>query len=509
MTQQNGGGVALFDFDADGQLDVFLVNGSHFELPAESANATNRLYRGGADWQFSDITVAADLEAFGHGMGCTVGDYDSDGFPDLYVACYGRNRLWQNAGDGTFEEVTDFAGVGDELWGTSPAFADLDGDGLLDLYVVNYVHWSPEEPPCMSRHDPPMRLSCSTLERIGQSDVLYKNLGDGRFEEVGKAAGIAIEEVGKGMALTIADLDEDGRLDVYVANDTTPNYFFRNLGSMRFEEVGVAKGVAISENGDVGAGMGVACADYDRDGHFDLSVTNFRHQINDVFRNLGAAGFVATNTELGLDYLSTLPLGFGIVMRDFNLDGWPDLFVANGHIWDLSPAGQGDDYEMLPQLFLNEHGVRFREITDDVGEYFRSRHLGRAAAFGDLDNDGDFDLVVAHMDEPVALLRNDALPEGRVLRLRLIGTQMARQPLGARVEVRIGDEWSIAHIPSGESFQASHDERVILAVGDNARAATVRVWWPGGEKEEWKNVATGELVYLIEGQGRMALPHTQ
>jgi len=252
MTEQNGGGVALFDYDGDNRLDVFLVNGSHFDRPAELENATSRLFRAVDTLRYEDVTLSAGLEAFGFGMGCAAGDYDNDGFTDLFVCYYGPNRLWHNNGDGTFTDVTSEAGVGDSRWASSAAFADLDRDGHLDLYVVNYVVYRGDDPPCYTEHDPPVRIICGPMGRPGESDLLYRNLGDGRFQDVSQQAGIALGERGKGLGVQIVDLDEDGFLDVYVANDTTENFFFRNLGQMRFEEVGLVRGAAYSEDGEPG-----------------------------------------------------------------------------------------------------------------------------------------------------------------------------------------------------------------------------------------------------------------
>lgn len=503
MTEQNGGGVAMLDFDRDGQLDLFFANGSNFRQPAAGLSQSNRLYRSTGEFRYEDVTDTAGMLAHGFGMGVTAGDYDNDGFVDQFVACYGRDRLWHNNGDGTFTEVTDSAGVGCELWGTSAAMADLDGDGLLDLFVVNYVDWSPTEPPCHPADHPEINNVCSPMERSGQPNVLYRNRGDGRFEEIGSAAGVSRKD-GKGLALAIADFDADRRLDIYVINDTTPKFLFRNLGEMRFEEVAVPWGVAISSNGTVGSGMGVGCADFDHNGRFDLCVTNFRNQVNDVYANMEYGGFEAVNTRLGIDSYSRSPLGFGIVLADFDLDTWPDMFVANGHIWDLTSIGAEYEYQMHPQLLWNHQGRQFSDVSATTGTYFTQRWLGRSVAYGDLDNDGDADLVVTHLGNPPAILRNDCVRSQESVRIEVIGTRSARQPLGATVTLVTRQQQRIVQVPAGGSFQASLDSRILGVTSATEPLEEVHVQWPEGQTEVWKRIhadRNGDL-RLIEGTGQ-------
>lgn len=500
MTEQNGGGVALADFDYDGRLDVFLVNGSHFHRPADNRTDSSRLYRAGSvAFHFDDVTEHTGLEAVGFGMGCAAADYNNDGFTDIFVAYYGRNQLWRNNGDGTFEVVTQESLLEGDAWSTSAAFADFDADGDLDLYVVNYVEWSANDPPCYFPHLTPVQISCSPMSREGQADQLFRNRGDGTFEEIGESAGIAIPVHGKGLGVSVADFNGDGSLDIYVANDTTPNFLFRNQGEMTFRDVAVIEGVALSEDGSPGAGMGIATGDYNHDGTLDIFVTNFKDQVHDAFANLGSNGFVATNSQLGLDSLTRSKLSFGIVLADFDLDHSLDLFVANGHIWELTSVDPSFAYAMSPSVYHNDSGERFRDVSQSSGEYFSSNWVGRSVAAGDLDNDGDTDLVVTHLQEPPAILNNTSIRRGDSATLRLIGTNAARQPLGIQVDVSTGERSVVTQIPSGGSFQASHDQRIVVAVGAADVLSEVTVHWSPDDIETWKALPVDGEIILVQG----------
>ncbi|MCA9114323.1 MAG: VCBS repeat-containing protein [Planctomycetaceae bacterium] len=506
MTEQNGGGVGLFDFDCDGRLDLFLANGDHFDRPASEAGATQQLYRAEADAgqssQFTDVTLAAGLESFGYGMGVAAGDCNNDGFPDLYVCRYGANQLWLNNGDGTFSEVTEQAATGDERWAASAAFADLDDDGDLDLYVTNYVDYSPEDPPCYRSHQSHrVRISCGPIGRTGQADVLYENLGDGRFADVSSEAGVAIPVTGKGLAVQIVDLDQDGLLDIYVANDTTANFLFRNSGGLRFEEVARLSGAAVGADGQPQSSMGIACADYDNNGQLDLYVTNFSGAVNDLYSRVEQGVFLTENNTAGLDTTARPMLAFGTVFADFDLDRRPDLFVANGHIWDLRIFQAGHLYQMPAQLFRNRDGQRFEDVSAAGGEYFQKTWLGRSVAVGDLDNDGDADLVISHELAPAEILRNETPPVHAGVRLRLIGTKSARQALGRKVTWTSGEEQYTQIVMAGGSFQSTSDERLLLATGGFERIDQIRVSWAPGRTEVWNQVPVTAEIVLIEGSG--------
>lgn len=501
MTEQNGGGTALFDFDQDGWSDLFFVNGSHFDRPASEVGATHHLYRNRGDTdlpRFDDVTTVCGLDVSGFGMGTTVGDFDNDGFADLFVCYFGSVQLWRNHGDGTFEDVTSAARIHDDSWSASAAFADLDDDGDLDLYVTNYVVYSPKDGPCYSAHHPPVKISCGPIGRTAQPDQLWENLGNGTFNNASKQSGIHAVDPGKGLALEIVDLDGDGRLDVFVANDTSDNFLFHNMGELRFEDIGRVSGVAVGENGKPASSMGIACADFDGNGRFDLFVTNFENATNNFYDNLFETTFLNRTAAAGLDAPSRPMLAFGTVASDFDLDGYPDLFVANGHIWDLGPKW-GHLYEMPPQLFRNLGGRRFADVSVRAGNYFEKRWLGRAAATADLDRDGDTDLVISHELQSAAVLLNDSSRQGHSTLLRVIGTTAAREPRGIRVTYRIGTQTYATHIPSGGSFASVHDPRLILSCGSAGKINELTVHWRAGSSQTWHDLPIDMEVTLVEG----------
>ena len=505
MTEQNGGGVAIFDFDGDGWLDLFFSNGDHIDRPASGIESSHHLYRNHASrngfLKFENVATSAGVAQTGFGMGVAAGDHDNDGFTDMLVCYYGKVQLWRNNGDGTFDDVTSQAGIVESVWATSAAFADLDDDGDLDLYITNYVDYSFNDPPCFLETTRKIPISCSPMERQAVADRLWENLGDGLFCDSSKKAGILDVRAGKGLAVEIVDLNNDGRLDIYVANDTTENFLFVNDGALKFSEVANLRGVAVGPKGTSESSMGIGCADFDHNGRFDLFVTNFENAINDLYLNVTETGFLHASTTYGLDLPSRPMLAFGVVAEDFDLDSWPDLFVANGHIWDLTAAEDRHEYEMKPQVFRNERGEKFRDASRSAGNYFVQKWLGRSAADGDLDNDGMTDIVISHQRKPAAVLRNTSDRLGRSVTLRLIGRRAAREPLGVQVVAQLDGERLRHKIKSGGSFQSSSASQTIIATGDHEAPLTIDVVWSRGNIERWTHLTTSGPITLIESTG--------
>ena len=495
LPETMSGGVGLLDYDGDGCLDVYFVQGGTFP-PTAHRPSGDRLYRNLGNGAFEDVTHASKLDEVrgGYGHGVTVADYDNDGHPDLFVTRWRGYALYRNRGDGTFEDLTERAGLGgDRDWPTSAAFADLDDDGDLDLYVAHYLAWDSDQPTvCRSPSDGRV-IACEPLKFAACPDHLYRNDG-GRFVDVTHEAGIDDRD-GRGLAVVAADLNEDGKLDLFVANDGTANSLFLNRGGLRFEEAGHESGVAAAGGGGYRAGMGVALGDLNGDGHSDLVVTNYYGESSTFYQNLGGGQFTDRTSAFGLASPSRYRLGFGIAFLDADADGRLDLLTVNGH---LSDEGGRTPYAMPAQLFLTDSRGRLVDIGAAAGPPFLVPRVGRGLAIGDLDNDGRLDAVIVDNRGPAAYLHNEG-PAARSIAIRLQGTTSNRDATGARVTVEVGGRRQVVERFGGGSYQSSGDPRLHFGLGIADRAERVEVRWPSGRVEMFRNLAADSDYLLREG----------
>ena len=498
VTASGGGG--LLDFDNDGWLDVYLVQGGTFPPAAKSSSlaAGDRLYRNHRDGTFEDVTVRSGLDARarGYGHGVTVGDIDNDGWADLFVTRWRRYALYRNTGNGTFEDVTEKAGLGgDRDWPTSAALADLDGDGDLDLYVCHYFKWNDDETRSCVDPKNPGSYRCLPLDFEALPDHVFRNDG-GRFIDVTREAGI-VDSDGRGLGVVAADVDQDGRIDLFVANDMTANYLFRNIGVFRFEEIALSAGVAGNASGTFQAGMGVACGDLDSDGRLDLAVTNFYNESTTFFQNLGQGFFADQTAAIGLAVPSRYVLGFGVSFLDANNDGWPDLITANGHVHDGRPQFP---WRMPVQLYLGNGSGHLVDASAQSGAPFDVLRMGRGLACGDLDNDGRVDAVVISQNEPVAFLHNlTDLKRGHFITFLLEGTTSNRDAVGATVSLKCGGRMQVAPRLGGGSYQSAGDPRMHFGLGESQTVDSVDVRWPSGQVDRYSKLAADTGYRLREG----------
>jgi tetratricopeptide (TPR) repeat protein len=494
IAETMGGGVALLDFDDDGWLDIYFVNGCALPVDRQSPPRPNKLYRNRGDGTFADVTERAGVGGRGYGMGCTVGDFDNDGHDDLFVTGLNQTVLYRNRGDGTFEDVTARAGVSSSRWTTAAGFGDLDADGDVDLMVVTYVEADLAAGlECRDKFG--KLIHCNPDRFPAQLDQLFRNNGDGTFTDVSRQAGIEVPE-GRGLGLAIADLDGDGRLDIFVANDGTANFLFRNRGGLQFEEVALNAGVAYDAAGEPTGSMGVVAEDLNSDGRIDLFHTNFINQSSSLRWNLGGGLFTDGTLAANLAAPSRSQTGFGTVALDVDNDGTLDLFVANGHTddqpWYNTPMAEN------AQLFLGRERGRFDLAGPEVSSYFSRPVVGRGVAAGDLDNDGRVDLVVVHRDAAAAVLHNGTRG-GHWLGLRLRGTQSGCSPVGARVICQAGGRSRVRWLTSGTSYLSSSDPRLWFGLGSAPKAEHLEVRWPSGTIQTWSDVAADRILDLREG----------
>jgi enediyne biosynthesis protein E4 len=505
----NGSGAAVFDYDNDGKLDVYFATATLLPLGTAKKGA-NRLFKNLGGNKFQDRTESAGLGFAGFCHGIVVGDIDNDGDPDVFLCNYGANVLFLNNGDGTFRDISKSAGIDRPNWSSGGALLDYDNDGDLDIYVANYGIWTlPEDDKFCGQLEPKrIRLYCSPNFIRPAKHQLYRNNGDLTFTDVYDQVIVTIDPEtnrprprsdGRGFAAVTADLNGDGLIDIYVANDMNPNFLFLNRGDGTFEDATESSGAAYDERGQAQSGMGVDAEDVNGDGLPDLFVTNFANEYNTLHLNVVKGLFMDATSFFGLA-ADTMPfVGWGTALADFDNDGWPDNFVANGHVDDnREQLGQHYEYAEPPLLFLNLKGKRFRLATRDAGPYFESKHVGRGAAFGDIDNDGDIDIVVNHKDGAPALLRNDTKSDNHWIRLELRGTKSNRDAVGTRIEIEVGGRTIFRQRKGGYSLESSNDPRLQIGVGPAGEVDKVTFRWPSGVVSTLEHLKTDRSYKVVE-----------
>jgi len=503
LLETMGPGVALFDYDNDGRLDLFLVNGAPLgdptpkkTIPGKTApEYWNRLYHQKPDGTFEDVTQKAGLEGFGYGMGVAVGDFDNDGFEDVYVTAYGGNRLYHNNGDGTFTDVTQKAAVAGGGWSTSAAWVDLDNDGALDLVVLRYLEWDFDDVWC-GEHKEGFRAYCHPDFFKPISPLVYHNNKDGTFSEVSQKVGLA--KPGKGLGIAIADYDRDGHLDLFVANDSMAEFLYHNKGDGTFEEVGLASQVAVDIDGRTYAGMGVDFADYNNDRLPDIVVTDLANQRYALYRNAGDGSFTYATSSAGLGQMTVSHSGWGVRLFDYDNDGWKDLLIAQGHDLDTIEKTYPNLRYREPMLLARNSSGRFTDISEGAGSVFRQPWIARGLAVGDIDNDGRLDAVVTTNDGPVHLLHNNSGNTNHWLLLKLVGHRSNRDGIGTEVSLTSASGLQFATVSTASSYLSSSDKRVHFGLGKEKVAQKIEIRWPSGIRQTLKDVAADQILEVHE-----------
>ena len=507
LIETMGGGVALIDYDNDGRLDIFFTNGARIDDPMPAGRQPdksarkfwNRLYHQNADGSFSDVTEKAGLTGVPqnyYGMGVAVGDYDNDGFDDLYVTSYAGNVLYHNNRDGTFSDVTARAGVAAGGWSASAGFFDADNDGRLDLFVTRYVDWSFQNNRYCGERKPGFRAYCHPDNYDGVSDILYHNNGDGTFADLSAKAGIAGAR-GKGLGVAFADYDNDGFTDIYVANDSVQSFLYHNNGNLTFSEVGLLAGVGFNEDGKTFAGMGVDFADYDNDGRPDVFVTDLSNERYMLFRQNADGSFRDVTNASGVGGATLAFSGWSARLFDYDNDGWKDIFVAQGHVMDTIEQTSPNLRYLQPLLLLRNESAHFVRVVP--GETFQTDWAARGAAFGDLDNDGDVDVVVGNVGQQAVVLRNDGGNRRNWLVIRTVGTRSNRDGIGCRVKVMAASGSSqYFTVNTAAGYLSASDRRLIVGLDRDTSAKLVEIRWPSGAVQQFENVKAGETLTATE-----------
>ncbi len=498
LIETMGGGGGFVDYDGDGLLDIYLISYSQTPQPAGASKLSDVLYRNNGDGTFTDVTAKAGIANSMLGMGLAVGDYNNDGWPDLYITGYGASKLYRNTGKGTFTDVTTQAGVSNQLWGTSSAFLDYDNDGYLDLFVCNYLTYDEKNLPCTLYEGKPY---CLIKNFKGSASRLFHNNRDGTFTDVTAKARIANPN-GKGLGVVALDYDNDGQMDIFQANDTTANFLYHNMGGGVFSEVALEAGVAFDPNGNARGGMGVDAEDLDGDGFQEIFVANFSDETNALFRNDGEGVFTEVTNKFGLGAISLPMSGFGSRFFDYNNDGLVDLFVHNGHPFEpINKLFPGTTYKEPPFLFENT-GKGFRDVAAGHGAPLKKFYAGRGLAVGDIDNDGDSDLLLMNVGEPPALLRNDGGNRNRWLGINLVGTTSNRDAVGAKVTVTANGRRRDKQKLGGGSYCSASDARLLFGLGTSGKAAEIKVTWPSGQIGTLKDVRANQYLTIKEPEAR-------
>ncbi len=494
-----GSGCAFLDYDADGWQDILLING--MDWPSHKRQcSTLRLYKNNRNGTFTDVTKAAGLDVEMYGMGVAVGDYNNDGFPDIFITCVEQNRLFRNTGKGTFLDVTRASGLSArQAFSTSALWFDYDRDGLLDLFVCNYVRWSPEHDVFCSL-DGKHKSFCTPEAYRGDTCWLFHNRGDGTFEDVTATSGI-FDSSSKSLGAAMLDYDQDGWPDLLVANDTQPNKLYKNLRNGKFKDVAVEAGLAFSTEGKARAGMGVDVADFENSGNPGIAITNFDNEMIGLYRGVRPATYDDISVAAGVGLPSKNTLGFGCAFLDVDLDGSLDLAVANGHIEETVRNIHGNvGYAQSPQLFLNQDG-KFQDVAANVNGGFARPKVGRGLAYGDFDRDGDLDILLTTNNGPAYLYRNDQLAGNRSIRFRLTGTKSNRDAIGAVVRIFYDGQSQSRMVKTGSSYLSQSELPLTFGLGKRDKIERAQIEWPSGGKEEFKNLATGRAYQCIESKG--------
>jgi len=507
LIETMGGGVALLDYDNDGRLDVFFTNGAKIDDPMPSGKMPdksdrkfwNRLYHQNADGTFTDVTEKAGLTGAQqnyYAMGVAVGDYDNDGFEDIYVTGYGGNTLYHNNGNGTFTDVTKTAGVAAGGWSASAGFFDYDNDGKLDIFVTRYLDWSFKTNRYCGEQKPGYRAYCHPDNYDGVTNILYHNNGDGTFTDVSQKAGIA-NPSGKGLGVTFADYDGDGFTDIFVANDSVQCFLYHNNGNGTFSEVGLLAGVGYNEDGKAFAGMGADFSDFDNDGRPDVVVTDLSNERYMLFRNNGDGTFRDVTNASGVGAATLAFSGWSTHLFDFDNDGWKDIFVAQGHVMDTIQLTSPNLKYLQPPLLLRNEGGHFKRVI--LGPAFQTEWAGRGAAFGDIDNDGDIDVVMSNVGQKATVLRNDGGNRNNWLGITTIGKKSNRDGIGSRVKVVSASGLTQDFtVNTAVGYQSASDKRLIVGLGADSTAKLVEIRWPSGIVQRFENVKAGQMLKVTE-----------